>query len=492
MLPKQMLQISDRAWRIGAARAHVLGWASYCDPTYQRPRHIKVLGEHLMLVEQGVIDRLMVFMPPRHGKSETTTVKFPSWYLGRHPDRRGIIASHTASLAARFSMRGRNDFDQYAPEVWGLRVQPDVAAMYRWDVLDPNAPPGQPPGGLIAAGIGGPITGQGAHLAVIDDPFKGAEDANSKVQRDAVWDWYRFVLRTRLMPGGAIVLVLTRWHEDDLAGRLLQAASDDPGADQWTVLNLPALAEDDDPLGRPPGKALWPEQYSEADLQATRASVGPYVWAALFQQRPQPAGGSVFRREWFRYFREEGDLYRLDAERTVRQSDCLRFATVDLAVSTKESADYTVLGIWAMTPKRDLLLLDIVRLRVEGADHLALLWRIHERWRPAYIGIERVAYQLALIQAAQRDGLPVRELKADRDKVSRALPAAVRMEAGAVWFRSGAPWLGDLEDELLMFPKGEHDDQVDVLGYAALALTQHEPPVDARIKRLLGGASLYG
>ncbi len=392
-------------------------------------------------------------------------------------------------------MRARNDFGQYAPEIWGLQVQPDVAAMYRWDVLDSKAPSGQPPGGMIAAGIGGPITGQGAHLAIIDDPFKDAEQANSKVQRDAVWDWYRFVLRTRLMPGGAVVLVLTRWHEDDLAGRLLQAAKDDPGADQWTVLNLPALAEDDDPLGRAPDEPLWPEQYSKIVLEATRASVGSYVWAALYQQHPQPAGGGLFKREHFRYFRlqagqtgqavgdpsldsADGDLYMLqrpDGVHAVKAEDCRRFATVDLAASVKESADYTVVAVWAQTPEKDLLLLDLVRVRMEGPDQVPLIRRVYERWRPGYLAIERVAYQLALVQAARRDGLPVRELKADRDKVSRALPAAARVEAGAVYFRSGAPWLGVLEDELLAFPTGAHDDQVDVLAYAALMVANDRP-----------------
>lgn len=406
-------------------------------------------------------------------------------------------------------MRARNDFAQYAPEIWGLQVQPDVAAMYRWDVLDPKAPTGQPPGGLIAAGIGGPITGQGAHLAIIDDPFKDVEQANSKVRREAVWDWYRFVLRTRLMPDAAIVLVLTRWHEDDLAGRLLQAAKDDPAADQWTVLTLPALAEDDDPMGRAPGEPLWPEQYSREVLDATRASVGSYVWAALYQQRPQPAGGGLFKREHFRYFRLQpgqavGDpsfvsaddglymLQRPDGVHAVKVEDCRRFATVDLAASVKESADYTVVAVWAQTPEKDLLLLDLVRARMEGPDQVPLIRRVYERWRPGYIAIERVAYQLALVQAARRDGLPVRELKADRDKVSRALPAAARVEAGAVYFRSGAPWLGVLEDELLAFPTGAHDDQVDVLAYAALMVANDRPALLDFYKQQLQGVNAGG
>jgi len=426
-----------------------------------------------MRVERGDIRRLIVEMPPRHGKSETTTVKFPAWYLGRHPDHRIIIASHTASLAARFSMRARNDFAQFAPEVWGYGVAPDVSAMYRWDVFDPNAPTGQPPGGAIAAGIGGPITGQGAHLAIIDDPVKDAESASSKVQRDAVWDWYRFVLRTRLFPDAAIVLVLTRWHEDDLAGRLMAAAEADPEADQWEILRLPAVAEDDDPLGRSIGEALWPEQYDEAALKATRASVGSHVWAALYQQRPQPAEGTIFKREWFRYFRDEDEFYVLlkpGGEHRARKSDCWAFQTVDPAATEKETSDYFACGTWAVTPESDLLLIDMFRERLETPKHKALMRVMYARYTPAFQGVEDRTFGLALIQEMRLEGLPVIPLKADADKVSRAYPIAARYEMGAVYHRQGAPWLRAYEDELEDFPNGAHDDMVDCASYAAVVL----------------------
>jgi predicted phage terminase large subunit-like protein len=374
-------------------------------------------------------------------------------------------------------MRSRNDFAQYGPEVYGVGVNPDVSAMYRWDVLDPNAAPGQPPGGMLAAGIGGPITGQGAHLAIIDDPIKDAEQANSKLQRDAIWDWYRFVLRTRMMPDGAIVLVLTRWHEDDLAGRLLKQAEDDPKADQWTVLRLPALAEEGDPLHRPEGEALWPGQYDEKALSAVKATVGSYVWTALYQQRPQPLEGGIFKRDWFRYFTEDGEFYILRKpngtgvlEHRVKKSACWRLQTVDVAASTKTTADYFVISTWAITPDRDSLLVDVFRTRVEGPEQKVLLRTHYDRYLPAFQGIESVAYQLTLVQEAVREGLPARELKADRDKIARALPAGARYEAGTVYHRLGAPWLQIYEDELLQFPTGQNDDMVDTAGYMALSL----------------------
>ncbi len=456
----------------------MLGWGSYVDPTFRRPAHIRLLGEHLMAVERGEITRLVVEMPPRHGKSETTTVKFPAWYLGRHPDRRLIIAAHTAHLAARFSMRARNDFAQYASEAWGLKVDPEVSAMYRWDVLDDSAPPGQPPGGMIAAGIGGPITGQGAHLVIIDDPVKDAEAANSKVQRDAIWDWYRFVLRTRLFPGAAVILVLTRWHEDDLVGRLLHVAEDGQG-DQWTILRLPALAEEGDPLGRKPGEALWPEQYDGEALKATRASVGSYVFAALYQQRPAPAEGALFKRSHFRYFRREGTEYVLlhpEGARRVPVDSCWRFQTVDPAATEKEQSDWFVCATWAVTPEKDLLLLDVFRERAETTKHESILAGLRSRWQPSFQGVEEKTFGLNIIQSLKRKGLPVKPLKADRDKVSRARVAQARYEVGAVYHLENAPWLEALESELLAFPGGAHDDQVDAVAYAAIEVAGKSQP----------------
>jgi predicted phage terminase large subunit-like protein len=448
-----------------------------------------------MKVESGAIRRLIVEMPPRHSKSETCTIKFPAWYLGRHPDRRIILAAHTANLALRFSMRGRNDFAQYGPEVWGLSVDPAASAMYRWDVLDAQAPSGRPPGGVIAAGIGGPLTGQGAHLAIIDDPVKGPEDANSALQRDNIWDWYRFVLRTRLQPDGAVVLVLTRWHEDDPAGRLIKAAKDDLSGDQWVVLRLPALAEVDDPLGRAPGEPLWPDQFSLAALEATRASVGSYVWSALYQQRPQPAGGAVFKRSWFRYFEEDGEYYILrltGREKRFKQAQCWIFQVCDPAATESERSDYFVLSTWAVTPDRDLLLLDVLRERAETTKHKAIMRSQFERWRPRCQFVENATFGLNIIQECKLDGLPVRPVRADRDTVSRAWPVAARYEVETVFHRSRAPWLTDWEDELVAFPTGTHDDQAVTAAYAGIVVGEAAQPLDEKTKQLLQGARFYG
>jgi len=415
-----------------------------------------------MAVARGECKRLIIEMPPRHGKSETTSVKFPAWYLGRHPQRRIITASHTATLAARFSMRARNDFAQYAPEVFGLQVNPEVSAMYRWDVLDPDAEPGTPPGGMIAAGIGGPITGHGADLAIIDDPHKGAEDANSQVQRDAVWDWFRYVLRTRLMPDAAIILVLTRWHEDDLAGRLIAQAAADPEADQWTILRLPALAEDDDdPLGREHGKALWPERYDKRALEAIKATVGSYVWAALYQQRPAPAEGGVFKRDWWRFYRQP----------PTRFDELIQ--SWDMAFKDTKTSNYVVGQIWGRSGA-DKYLLDQVRARLDFPGTIQAVRSLSAKWPKARAKlVEDRANGPAVIATLKREVSGLIAVEPQGSKEARAAAVSPEVEAGNVYLPDPAiaPWIHDYIEELAAFPTGQYDDQVDATTQALLRLS---------------------
>jgi predicted phage terminase large subunit-like protein len=313
---------------------------------------------------------------------------------------------------------------------------------------------------MLSAGVGGPLTGSGADILIIDDPIKNAEDAHSSVQRERLWDWYQSVAYPRLEPGGSVIIVMTRWHEDDLIGRLQTEQPDD-----WRIISFPAIAEPSDPLGRAVGEALWPERYSIEDLETTRRSVGSYWWSSQYQQRPAPAGGGLFKREWFRTYSDIGRAYRL-GDSTVEKARCRRFSTVDLAVSTRTTADYTVIATWAVTPKNDLLLIDLDRRRLEAPDIVPALRAAFDRHRPMFIGIERTGFQLGIVQEARRSGLPIRELTADADKVSRAYPAAARMEGGQVAWPVKASWRPDLEAELVGFPNGRHDDIVDTLSYA--------------------------
>jgi predicted phage terminase large subunit-like protein len=422
------------------------------------------LAPHLALIDELLVDaaaggaRIAISMPPRHGKSELVSHHFPAWYLGTFPDRRVILAGYEADFAAGWGGKARDLLDRHTA-AFGVRVRAESSARHRWDV-DRHS------GGMLTAGVGGPLTGRGADVLIIDDPIKNAEEAHSATYRDRAWDWYRSVAYTRLEPHASVIVIATRWHEDDLVGRLIQAEPD-----HWKVLSLPALAEDADPLGRQPGQALWPVRYPVSALEATRRVVGEYWWAAQYQQRPSPAGGGIFKRAWFRTFHDLGEAYRL-GDAIIPRARCRRFCTVDLAASTSTRADYTVIGCWAVTPSNDLLLIDLVRARLEAPDILPALRRVYDQHRPAQIGIERAGYQLALIQEATRSGLPIHQLAPDGDKFSRALPAAARMEGGHIAWRGDAPWRDEFEAELLAFPHGGHDDQVDVVAYAALELAR--------------------
>lgn len=414
--------------------------------------HLVLLSEYLMDVAAGVIKHLMVFMPPRSGKSTIISQYFPAWYLGKFPDRRVILTSYESSFAAQWGYKARNIVAEHG-HLFNIRVSKDSAAKDSWD-LEGHA------GGMNTAGAGGAITGRGGNLVIIDDIIKNAEEANSKTQRDKVYEWYRSTLYTRLEPDGSIVLMMTRWHEDDLAGRLLK---EEP--EKWTVLSLPAIAEEDDLLGRQPGQALFPKRFDVPALMDIKKTLGSYWWNALYQQRPTSEEGAIFKKQYFKYATlEKGILAGTDKK--VVFKDCLVFQTCDPAVSTRASADYFVLKTWALSKENDLFWIDGIRTRLEGPDQVNLFKQAHTRWNPAVQLVESVGVGKTLFQLLKREGLPVVELQAETDKVTRALPAAARMEAGCIYFLSTLPGLAEFEDELLAFPTGAHDDQVDCLSYA--------------------------
>lgn len=421
-------------------------------------KHLVMLCHMLEAVERGEILRLIITMPPRYGKSETTSKHFPSWYLGKHPDRDVILTSYGANLAEDFSRINRSVVREFGKDLFGIELSGESAAVNRWGIEGQR-------GGLTAVGAGGPITGRGAHLAIVDDPFKGAEDASSATQRKKVIEWFKTVLYTRLAPGGAIIVIETRWHKEDLAGYLIEEMK--AGGETWTVLNLPAIAGENDPLDRAPGEPLWPDRFSLESLQATKRTLGSYWWNCLYQQTPGDPEGHLFKRQHFRYYEVKDDFYILhhpdgpQHDRKVHKSNCIVFQTCDPAGSTKASADYFVLATWALTPDKDLLLLDVIRDRLEGPDQPALFMTGFQRWNPVAQGVEVAGLGKMLYQVLIRMGLPIMEQTPDRDKVTRAIPMAARYASGNVYHPMHAPWLGDYEEEIIAFPNGANDDQVD-------------------------------
>lgn len=266
--------------------------------------HLALIDKVFRDIAAGRPRKVLITMPPRHGKSRRAARWAPLWYLSRHPDHRVMIASYSADLADDHGRWIRDAIHAYGPQI-GLYLHAGSKAANRFDLADEHG--GRLEGGLVTAGVGGGLTGKGAHLAVVDDPIKDAADAQSPTMRTRLWDWWTSVLNTRIEPGGSLLVVQTRWHEADLAGKLL--AGED--ADDWTVIDLPAICDsDDDPLGRPIGAALWPKRYGRAALGKIRRAVGERVWWSLFQQKPRPMEGGVWQWPWITDHRLTPEQFR--------------------------------------------------------------------------------------------------------------------------------------------------------------------------------------
>jgi predicted phage terminase large subunit-like protein len=287
--------------------------------------------------------------------------------------------------------------------------------------------------------------------------------------REKLYDWWRSTAYSRLEPGGVVIIIQTRWHEDDLAGRVLRDHEGDP---DWHAVDFKAICEGEEALGRDVGAALWPSRYPIERLGEIRSELGPYWWSALYQQTPQPEGGGIFKRDWFKYCRVNGSDINLEGK-TYNANELINFTVADLATSTKETADFTVVATFAVLPDGlGMVLRDLERDRIEGPDIHVVLKKHQDRYKSVYVGVETGGFQLAIVQQARRHGVKVRELKPDRDKVARALGVTPMMESGHLFFNDSAEWLADLEHELLHFPTSTHDDQVDVLGYASTMYTE--------------------
>jgi len=441
-----------------------------------RAKHLELLGRVLAkLVFRDGITRLMVNMPPRHGKSELINHFLPAWFLELFPAKRVISASHTEALAKYYSRRTRDTLLGNTDKL-AVRLNPDVLAAAEWETTAG--------GGMIARGVSGATVGKGGDLIIIDDPTKSRKEALSKAHRAEVQSWFRSVIRTRLEPGGVMVIVQTRWARDDLCGYLLrQQEEGGEDAEPWFVLNLPALCEELETLPRwtrHAGDALWPERYSAETLRLIRSDVGPIEWAAQFQGNPRSEGTGQFKRSRFRYFSEQLEesgerVFVLrdhdGGEKRVLEAECWWFQTADTAQEAGSSNDFTVVSTWIVTPDRELLLFDVMRERIEIPLQLRFLYAQRERYpRLRFQGVEKASSGHSLIQQARKDGRPFKVLKADADKVTRAGPISTLYANGVVYHRAGAPWLTAYEDELLDFPGGDFDDQVDTASYAGLVI----------------------
>lgn len=450
--------------------------AADLDPTHRTTAALDAIDDELIQIGDGTNDRLMVFMPPQEGKSQKISRRFPAWLLAHDPTLRIAIVSYAADKAVRWGRQIRRDVLSYRQ--LGIELRADSRAAGRWETTQG--------GGLVCVGIAGGITGEPVDVLLIDDPVEGRAEAESKTYRDAAWDWWESNGSTRLSSRGRVVLMMTRWHEDDLAGRLLKH---EPG--RWRVLKIPAIADNaNDPIGRDIGDELPSVQGRKPGyFRWLKDHRSAYAWRSIYQQDPTAAEGNLFQRPDFRYWRQmpadesrhgPAGGRRMDCDgRAVYLDDCWRFATIDLAASKKTSADFTVVSAWAITPDGDLILLDRARARVEEAEHFDLARPLISRWVLDCVFVEQSFITATFVIDASNSGIPVQPLKADTDKLTRALPATTRVKAHRVWFPAAADWLDDWCDELASFPSGTNDDQVDTLSYAARVAAAHWLPAES-------------
>lgn len=444
------------------ARQSLLGFTQFTFPGYQAEPVHELIASTLDKVVAGEIKRLMIFSFPQSGKSELVSVRLPAYWLAMRPDDPVIICSYAASLAESKSRQARQviespECQQLFPDIM---TRKDSRSVSHWE-LDGFR------GRLIAAGVGGPITGFGSLLSIVDDPIENWQESQSKVVRDTCWDWYRSTFRTRVWEGGAVVLVMTRWSDDDLAGRLLR---EQPG--QWTVLRLPAIAEtqwerdqnnrllglplgEADPLGRMPGAPLCPRRFSLAALESLKRDVGSLSWSGQYQGVPRAPEGNRFKRAWFTIVQEvpfQG--------RRVRYWD--RAASADsgdwtvgvLMVKGDDGLYYVedvVRGQWS-TGERDKIMKQTADLDALRYGNVVHIWVEQE---PGSGGKESVENAMRLLA-----GYPCHADKVTGSKEVRAEPFAAQAEAGNVRLLRGA-WNGAYIDELCSFPNGTHDDAVD-------------------------------
>jgi predicted phage terminase large subunit-like protein len=477
-------------------------------------------------VEEGKSPRLMLLMPPRHGKSELASRMFPAWHLGRCPDHEIIACSYNVSLAMSFSRKVKEVLqDPVYQAIFDTRLHPDFQAAEEWGVQGHR-------GGYVAAGVGGGITGKGAHVLVIDDPIKNAEEADSADLREKLWDWYGSTAYTRLAPGGGVLVIQTWWHDDDLAGKLQLAMADDE-ADQFEVVKYPAIAEADEWLDpttdeivriahsdprllpgpdddlvetshaemlraiaraagagydpatmkflRPRGEALHPARYDVLKLNRIKKTLPVRFWSALYQQNPVPDDGNYFTKDMFR----RGKL--------PPASECYVQIAWDFAISEKTHNDYTVGTVTLLDSDDMLWVADRVKFRSADADFIVKsIVRLSRKWySPSQIlGCEDGQIYRAL------SALLSRELKKERvfpslqllkpitDKQARGRTLQGRMQQGLVTYTDQGDWYDDHRATLLRFPSGVHDDDVDSLGWNAIIAAGRQPPKKPEKKRL--------
>jgi len=421
-------------------------------PEFIAGRHHKIIADKFERVARGELKRLIINMAPRHTKSEFASFLFPAWMMGRDPRMKIIQATHTTELAVNFGRKVKNllETDEYHEVFPEVKLAVDSKASGRWDTNK---------GGMYyAVGVGSNLAGRGGDLVIIDDPHS-EQTAMSNSGFDDAWEWYTGGPRQRLQPGGSIVLVQTRWSEKDMTGQLLRSMAKDPLADQWEVVELPAIFDNDEPC--------WPEFWSIEDLTAVRASIPPSKWNAQYQQNPTGEENAIIPRDWWK--RWERDV--------VPQLEYV-IQSYDTAFSKRETADFSAITTWGVFRPDEggppnLILLDSKKGRWDFPELKREAWDLYQFWEPETVIIEAKATGMPLTHELRQMGIPVVNFTPSRgnDKISRAHSIAPLFEAGMI-YAPDEQWAHELIEECAAFPNGEYDDYVDSTTQALMRYRQ--------------------
>lgn len=437
---------------LALAHSNLLAYVRLQFPGYKIGPHHRQIAEALMAVERGEIKRLIIQAPPRHGKSMLTSEYFPAWYLGRNPDKYIITATYGQELADDFGRKVRNQIrsDEHRAAFPECKLSEDSQSASRFGTDDG--------GSYFALGVGGSATGRGAHIFIVDDPLKGREEADSETYRRRLKDWYASVAYTRLMPGGAIIIMNTRWHEDDLTGWVMAEHQHE----DWTVIDLPAIDAQ--------GNALWPEQYDAEALERIKKTIGQREWQALYLQKPAPDTGDYFKRDWFKIYDKPPKHLRI-------------YGASDYAV-TADGGDFTEHGVIGLDPEGEVYLLDWWSGQTTSDVWIETQLDMVDKWKPqCWIGesgpIRRSVEPFLMRRMKERRSLcRIEWLPSIHDKPTRCRPFQAMAASGMVYLPVKEDWAQRLLRQLLTFPVGVFDDAVDVLSLLGRFLDQMR---DARI-----------
>jgi predicted phage terminase large subunit-like protein len=460
---EQLATVLEDRKRALNCRNDLIAFCQHMQGDYKVGKHHRILSNLLMEIAAGKKDRVCVNIPPRHGKSQLVSIYFPAWFLGKFPNKKVMMVSHTTDLAVDFGRKVRNIVDSaaYKQIFPTVNLAADSKSAGRW-----NTNVG---GEYYACGIGSSIAGRGADLLLVDDPHSEQDVINGNFDVfDKAYEWFTYGARTRLMPQGKVAIIQTRWHLDDLTGRVVKDMAMNAGSDQYEVVEFPAIIDTINKVGEPVQKALWPEFYDLPALLRTKASMPLFQWNAQYQQNPTSEEASVVKREWWKIWTKE-DPPRCE----------YLIMSLDAAAEAHNRADFTALTTWGVFNNEEagayhIILLNSIKKRIEFPELKALALEEYKEWEPDAFIVEKKSNGVPLFQELRRQGIPLQEYTPHRgsgDKLARLNSVADIVMSGLVWVPE-TRWAEELVEEIAGFPFSSHDDLVDSTVMALMRFRQ--------------------